>query len=721
MKLMKKYLTIIGIFTVFLLLPLSVQIQTKTITNPINIGFTTKTKVNRNLIKINLSVANAELVDTSTGLLKCDVDLACYGINFLYLLFVNVGNILVGFSAKFMDFFLSHSLQSASYNGSDFIKQGWKILRDITNIIFIFALLFIAFQMVLGSGKGKAKAYLMKVILVTLTINFSMFFSYAIIDVSNIFAHVFYNKIDQENVSFQTKTNSGITGDISGKSTSLAIANKINPQKLFLNDGYTTKGKQMLMTVMAGVINGSLIYVFLSVAFLFLGRTLGLWIAVILSPLAFASLTLPALENIDYIGFKKWFPSLLKMAFMAPIFIFILYLAVQFMNVYTIGGSPSTLQNMLDIIMPMAMIIVLILLAKKVAEKMAGDFAGVISGMVGKIVGGTLAIGAMAVTGGIAAGGAISGGITQVAGSAAKKFGGEKAKAWGKKTIAKGKRMRSTKVMNVTKLPGFNKLASKSGIGGASQFFSKNLAGKSARSIEKDVAIGKRKLREKISGKDFAESEHKFEQEKARYDSEHEKSKNNAASWQEKIVDAKSSTDIKSEFIDILKQKDPSTGEINKKLLEDLNETFSKGLTVNKTKGVLEEIEYTDHHGYTTKEKMVDKTTGDAISRAEFERNSIKKYEKEVKEAERDLNNARATGNASAITSATDFLSEMEDQLTTFKKQTTTAIKEKAEKIEKTLIGQAREKVANGLTDKAAANRIRSGKVRVDFNEAKEK
>lgn len=384
-------------------------------------------------ITASLKTAYADIGDPpgetvgTTGFLECSwYDTACHGINFLQIIFVTVGNFLVGLAAFFMDIFLFHSLQSGSYSGSGFIEAGWEILRDLTNIIFIFALLLIAFNLVLGRDENGNKSRLIKTVLIALTINFSLFLSYAIIDASNLLAFTFYNKIEQNSVTFQA--NSSTTGEnnntadeiettdstFKGKSVSLAIAAKINPQQLLGEAGdQTSKGERTLLVIMAGIINGTLIYVFLSVSFLFLGRTIGLWLSAVLAPLAFASLTVPALQDIKYIGFSKWLNSLLQMAFMAPVFLFFLYLAVQFMNVATVSiagvgtGSGDFVTRMLGIVVPMAAIVMLILTAKKVANSMSGDFAGTISGFVAKAAGGVATVGAIAATGGasLAAGG----------------------------------------------------------------------------------------------------------------------------------------------------------------------------------------------------------------------------------------------------------------------------------------------------------------------------
>ena len=331
-------------------------------------------------------------------------EFGCKILNALATLSFTVGNWLVGMSAWLMDIFLTHSIQSSSYKDAGFIQQGWEILRDITNIIFIFALVYIAFGMVLGTSSD-AKKRLIKVLLVALTINFSLFVTYAIIDVSNVLAHTFYNKIEQKDVAFQTvdykdKVSDENLQDVKGTSASLGIAEKINPQQILTNNPQVNFAQKLIIVVMVGAVNAAMIYVFLSVTFLFLGRTLGLWIAAVLSPLAFASVTVPKMENLSYVGFSKWFSSLLQMAFMAPVFIFFLYITVKFMEVkiaLPASANSDFVGSILKTIIPTAVVVVLLILAKKVATKMSGDFAGLVAEYAAK--------GAMAV-GGVALGGA---------------------------------------------------------------------------------------------------------------------------------------------------------------------------------------------------------------------------------------------------------------------------------------------------------------------------
>ena len=428
MKFTKKYFLFFILLITIFLSPFSIESNLK------SNSYSTEIKSE---ITINLLVANAETVG-SDGFLVCGENWAgipnipCVLINFLQTIVVTGGNIIVGLAAFFMDTFLFHSLQSSSYSDSGFIVQGWEILRNLTNIIFIFSLLSLAFKMVLDVGQSNAKKQLVRIILITLTINFSLFFSFAVIDMSNVLAYTFYNKIDQQEVSFNNETNSDAE-TFKGKSTSIAIAAKINPQRLLGADASSNpnKGQRVVMVLMAGVINGVLIYVFLSVAFLFLGRTIALWLTVVLAPLAFASLTIPGWEKKKYFGFDNWLKSLIETSFMAPVFLFFLYLAVQFMKIditFAGSGSGAFINNILNIVIPMAAIVVLLLTAKKVANAMSGDFAGTISGIVAKVAGGAVAVGSIAATGGAAlAGGALRGAGTLVGkhaaeGSRAAKF-----------------------------------------------------------------------------------------------------------------------------------------------------------------------------------------------------------------------------------------------------------------------------------------------------------
>jgi hypothetical protein len=638
-----------------------------------------------------------QTVDAS-GFMECSTwDFACKGINFLQIIFVTGGNVIVGLAAFFMDTFLFHSLQSSSYRDSGFIVQGWEILRDLTNIIFIFALVTLAFQMVLDLTTANVKKRLIRVIIIALTINFSLFFSFAIIDMSNILAYTFYNKIEQNEVTFNASTEGdGTTQAINsqeefkGKSTSLAIAAKINPQRLLSSDVVPnpTKGQRVVMVIMAGVINGVLIYVFLSVSFLFLGRTIGLWFSTILAPLAFASLTVPGLEKKKYFGFDNWFKSLIETAFMAPVFLFFLYLAVQFMKV-DIGSSLQTqgafIQNLLNIIIPMAAIVVLLLTAKKVANAMSGDFAGAVSGVVAKVAGGAVAAGAIVATGGAAA----AGGALRGAGMAAKAMGKEgtasSLQKYGKLAQATNFNFAQSRV---------GKFASKTtGID-----MGERLGELSYARADTQVRTGANKVRE--FGSNFTSG----------------KTPESIKKWDEGVQASRDEL-IKTRIENVQrtgnyesKTIDPETGETkivkakeNSQKLQE-NEAKLKELNIQKGRQTSAEAK---QEADTIKEKKQEKQV--VIDNTQDE---IRNTNRQIQETQKEIEQFKKTGNSGAVLGAEAQITKFQDEINK-KRKFIAETKEAIDDIEKTSIdGQISQvkKQIDGIKNDARANLLKADK-----------
>src|SRR3989338_4048102 len=77
------------------------------------------------------------------------------------------------------------------------VDIGWKVLRDIANIVFIFITLWCGISITLGIGDNGKKAwgYLAQMVLVALFINFSLFIAKAVVDASNVAALHFYSLI----------------------------------------------------------------------------------------------------------------------------------------------------------------------------------------------------------------------------------------------------------------------------------------------------------------------------------------------------------------------------------------------------------------------------------------------------------------------------------------------------------------------------------------------
>lgn len=416
-----------------------------------------------------------------------------------YYIFYAVPAFLLSMAAQMFNALISLTLNSTLFK-NNFVSAAWAVVRDLSNIFFILILLYIAIQTILGLGH-ETKKMIVKVVIMALLINFSMFFTKVVIDTSNILALIFYNKITVTTTTYVPFTNSAQTGteekDISGTLVDAFDPSKMLSQEFF--DKYKTETQAvgsklgfatyvaggaaigaaglgvgavvgaaggaavygakttyayffpqkevptpmiLAIILISGLIMSFAAYAFFIAGFSFLSRLIELWILIIFSPFAFMSSTIPLLSQIESIGWDGWLKRVLKVSFMAPIFMFFLYLIFLFLKppgIFThVYSNQGALEAIFTILLPALVILILLHKATKWAKDASGELGEVM--MKGaKIVGG-VALGAA--TGGtaLAARAAIGG-----AGGAAVKTLAEKAE----------KGMASSKFGVVRKFSGF--------------------------------------------------------------------------------------------------------------------------------------------------------------------------------------------------------------------------------------------------------------------------
>lgn len=432
MKLSSKLLIFVVFIVTSFLSPFIVQVETSN--KNLNTTETQETKTYEHNVSLGFSQAYAEENEDASFLsLDCDwLISSCSFKNAMLTLFeffwYRLTQTLAALAGTVLDFMLNHSISSNSYR-SGIIEAGWEILRDITNIIFIFALLISAFGLVLNIPKIDSKKLLVKTILVALVINFSLFVTYFVVDTSNLLAHTFYNRINVEGKAEVAKTPYSDDNYDEGsldeyfqenetKSVSLAVISQFNPQKIIAsaNVGKKDFGQKLFIVFIAGALNILLIYIFISVAFLFLGRTIGIMLLGIFAPVAFGTLTLPNATKIPWVGFNTWWKQLTELAFSAPIFLFLLYLTVRFATNSGIlasmqsSNATSVYGTALNVILPFAIIATLLMMSRSVTKKLAGELGSMVVDYTKKLAGGAITAGAIVATGGAAlAGGALRG------------------------------------------------------------------------------------------------------------------------------------------------------------------------------------------------------------------------------------------------------------------------------------------------------------------------
>lgn len=320
-----------------------------------------------------------------------------------YVIYKPASWILVG-AGQIFDVSLSLSIDSNFIN-QDFVDSTWLVVRDFSNMLFIFILLFAGVQTILNMGGWQETIKL--VIIMALLINFSLFFTKVVIDAGNVLAVGIYNSMGiQKSASDRNLSGGGVPErNISGN-----LAGAFEPQRFLDTAGKVDALDATIVFIIAAIVSGFAGYVFFKVALLFIGRLIAFWFLMIVSPFAFISIALPSKAN----KFQDWLDNLISQAFVAPVFLFLVYLIMQVINggngilsglvKTSVGGGAFTFDKVLAPVIIATIIIIALQQALEFAKDMSGKF-----GSLGANIGGTalgIATGGTALAGRAVIGGA---------------------------------------------------------------------------------------------------------------------------------------------------------------------------------------------------------------------------------------------------------------------------------------------------------------------------
>ncbi len=239
-----------------------------------------------------------------------------------------------GFVAVLFNYVIVYSLNmSELLSKVTIVDIGWTAFRDIINILFIFLVLYIAINTIIGNASYGIKTMLSKIILAAIFINFSLFFTQAMIDVSNILALSFYNKITNNVGSNVKEVNSGISAVISraiGIETILDSGKGTGTNPNMGKAGAEDKKLNLNATAVITYCIGSIVFILITAFVLLAGaimliiRALTLIFLMILSPIAFVGGVIPQAK--DAVG--KWWKALTSNLIFAPVYMAFIYLVI---------------------------------------------------------------------------------------------------------------------------------------------------------------------------------------------------------------------------------------------------------------------------------------------------------------------------------------------------------------------------------------------------------
>lgn len=381
-----------------------------------------------NSLSNNLETTSDDSLPGCSLLGKNGSFLGCIAQLFYYAIYTPI-SWFAGIMGNLFDFFLGYSISDEAYR-AQFIVDAWKIVRDISNIFFIIILVYTGLMAVFNTEGVSMKKVVPNLILNALLINFSLFGTRVIIDVSNVVARLFYNIVDVERTDDTGQPVSANTEGPGGyKPLSEKIVSGFDPQKMFdlrtlsvkqrnakiiedrLNpksvtepaadvdrDGWEYATYYLLVSILAACIMFAVAMLFWKVSFFFLGRLVGLYLTMIFSPIAVLTRgNMPILGGISQLKWSDWWKELSNYALLAPIFVFFLYIVYLFVSSGFINAgikdleSGSFFERLLWIAIPLLIVYFILKQGVDIAKKYAGSIGESVqkwgSSITGKVAG----------------------------------------------------------------------------------------------------------------------------------------------------------------------------------------------------------------------------------------------------------------------------------------------------------------------------------------------
>lgn len=191
-------------------------------------------------------------------------------------------------STTFLETKASYFNISGSNNSA---YQAWSYMRNLANVAFVIAFLFIIYSQITGLGASNygIKKLLPKIIVAAILVNISFFICQIAIDISNILGYSLKSLFDTIGTNF--KSPDAVTEDASGNGFGIAA----------IIVGLLAAGIGLALALSIPVILAALLALTI-IVFILLARTALIILLVVVAPLAFVAYLLPNTED----WYKKW-------------------------------------------------------------------------------------------------------------------------------------------------------------------------------------------------------------------------------------------------------------------------------------------------------------------------------------------------------------------------------------------------------------------------------
>ncbi len=232
-------------------------------------------------------------------------------------------------SGMILDFVVNYTIINMAEKVRNFtgINIAWKIIRDLMNITFIFLLVYEGIKLIIGLGsRDGIKRLIGGIVLASILINFSLFFTKILIDTSNIITIAFYNISINSGTGTAAVDGAPPNSPLSG--LSVPFMNDLGLTD-FANVAISADGGGMVIFYLLGAV------VFLVTAFIFFAvacmltiRYITLLFLLMLSPVAYMGMALPSMKGYA----SQWWESLRGQLIFAPVFMIMVLIILTLMG-----------------------------------------------------------------------------------------------------------------------------------------------------------------------------------------------------------------------------------------------------------------------------------------------------------------------------------------------------------------------------------------------------
>ncbi len=301
------------------------------------------------------------------------------------------------------------------YTGIQAINLAWRTIRDVANILFVFVLLLVSINIIMGSwGSGPYnKSLIPKIIIAALLINFSLMFTKVVIDVSNLTAYEFYKAA--ANIKGQGEKPK-LFGIVPTTGLTTSIMNGLNMTRILGDEGKVSTlqasadafkgvkvGVYALFSTLLGIVTVLVAaFVLFAMAVMLLVRFVMFIILMITSPIAFIGELLPQLKKHS----EKWWKALADQATFAPVFFVLILIVILVINDKGFsegiqgaiqaqgGGAGAALANLVAVVVQYIIVIGLLIVALVASKQTANMSGNAVAKWTGKAAfGGAAAVG----------------------------------------------------------------------------------------------------------------------------------------------------------------------------------------------------------------------------------------------------------------------------------------------------------------------------------------